>query len=60
MKQIHLVPTEEGYKNNNNQQNFQKSLENINFQLEDIKETYKDPFDGILKYNKQGRCTTFF
>ncbi len=60
MKQAHLALTGEEHTSTTHKQNFQKALEPINFQLEDIRETYKDPLDGILKYNKQWRCTTFF
>lgn len=53
MKQAHLALTGEEHTSTTHKQNFQKALEPINFQLEDIRETYKDPLDGILKYNKQ-------
>lgn len=45
---------------NENQEFSRNFLEKINLQLENIKELYKDPLDGILKYNKEWRCTTFF
>jgi hypothetical protein len=39
---------------------YQAFLEDINAQLEPLKQTYADPLDGILKYNASGVCTTFF
>ncbi|MFZ2151220.1 MAG: hypothetical protein WAZ12_02545 [Candidatus Absconditicoccaceae bacterium] len=43
-----------------NEVNYKEYLEKINQDLEKIKDTYADPLDGILKYDKKGICTTFF
>ena len=40
--------------------NYKEYLEKINSDLEKIKEKFADPLDGVLKYDKNWRCTTFF
>ena len=40
--------------------NYKEYLEKINSDLEKIKEEFADPLDGVLKYDKNWRCITFF
>lgn len=43
-----------------NSSDYKEYLEAINSDLEKIKVKYADPLDGVLKYDENWRCTTFF
>jgi hypothetical protein len=45
---------------NTTRESFQNTLEQINLQVDEIRQAYSDPIDGILKYTTDGRCITFF
>ncbi|MDR0650930.1 MAG: hypothetical protein LBG59_06090 [Candidatus Peribacteria bacterium] len=46
---------------NSTENNYQKILENINEMIKSFDDSNtRDALEGILKYNKAGRCITFF
>lgn len=60
MSRISHIEHEEKAPNSTNNSEYREYLEAINSELEKIKTKYADPLDGVLKYDENWRCTTFF